>query len=112
MTCGRYISRTARACGGPQGGLLRSPGGGQSFLQVIRFVRRFPLMSIWMRRLSVTVVLLNMLWTASAMASEADLAIPDLHQGHFTIAGQTITAWNLLLYGAFVICGTLGISLY
>jgi K(+)-stimulated pyrophosphate-energized sodium pump len=45
-------------------------------------------------------------------ASEADLAIPDLHEGHFTIAGQTITAWNLLLYGALVICGTLGISLY
>src|SRR5205085_1093244 len=48
---------------------------------------------------------------AVARASEADLAIPDLHEGHFTIAGQTISAWNLLLYGALVICGTLGISL-
>ena len=30
----------------------------------------------------------------------------------FTVAGQQISGWNLLLYGAFVICGTLGISLY
>jgi K(+)-stimulated pyrophosphate-energized sodium pump len=48
----------------------------------------------------------------AARASEASLAIPDLHAGTFTIFGQTITAWNLLLYGALVICGTLGISLY
>src|SRR5262245_42717599 len=47
-----------------------------------------------------------------ALASEADLAIPDLHAGHFNIAGRTISAWNLLFYGALVICGTLGISLY
>jgi K(+)-stimulated pyrophosphate-energized sodium pump len=46
------------------------------------------------------------------LASEADLAIPDLHAGTFEIAGQTITAWNLLFYGALVIAGTLGISLY
>ena len=48
---------------------------------------------------------------AAASASEANLAIPDLHQGSFTIFGQTISAWNLLFYGSFVICGTLGISL-
>ena len=48
----------------------------------------------------------------SARASEADLAIPDLHEGKFTIFGQTISAWNLLFYGACVIAGTLGISLY
>ncbi len=48
----------------------------------------------------------------SLQASEADLKIPDLHEGTFTIAGQTVTAWNLLLYGSFVIAGTLGISLY
>src|SRR5688572_17272806 len=47
-----------------------------------------------------------------AWASEADLAIPDLHQGKFIIFGSEITAWNLLAYGALVICGTLGISLY
>src|SRR5215212_10403836 len=50
-----------------------------------------------------------------ASASEADLAIPDLHAGRFFNHGDPnggISAWNLLLYGAFVICGTLGISLY
>lgn len=45
-------------------------------------------------------------------ASEAALAIPDLHEGTFNLFGTTITAWNLLLCGALVICGTLGISLY
>jgi K(+)-stimulated pyrophosphate-energized sodium pump len=44
-------------------------------------------------------------------ASEADLAIPDLHLGRFDSLGG-ITAWNLLAYGALVICGTLGISLW
>ena len=47
----------------------------------------------------------------SARAGEADLAIPDLHQGTFDTLGG-ISAWNLLAYGALVICGTLGISLY
>src|SRR5688500_247866 len=50
--------------------------------------------------------------TSSALASEADLAIPDLHAGSFKLFGGTISAWNLLFYGALVICGTLGISLY
>jgi hypothetical protein len=60
--------------------------------------------------LLATLVLLG---TATAVhAGEADLAIPNLKAGHFTILGQDIPAWNLLLYGAFVICGTLGISLY
>src|SRR5271165_4498976 len=49
---------------------------------------------------------------AAALASEADLAIPDLHQGFFTIFGTQISAWNLLFYGSFVIAGTLGISLF
>jgi K(+)-stimulated pyrophosphate-energized sodium pump len=50
---------------------------------------------------------------ASAQASEADLAIPNLHAGHFTILGiEGISAWWLLFCGALVICGTLGISLY
>ncbi len=48
----------------------------------------------------------------SAHASEADLAIPDLHAGRFKLLGAEVSAWNLLLGGAFVICGTLGISLY
>ncbi|HTN73849.1 MAG TPA: sodium-translocating pyrophosphatase [Pirellulaceae bacterium] len=55
------------------------------------------------------------LWLAtasSALAGEADLAIPDLHAGKFIIAGQEVSAWNILFYGALVITGTLGISLY
>jgi K(+)-stimulated pyrophosphate-energized sodium pump len=48
---------------------------------------------------------------APAFADESDLAIPDLHKANFTIAGKTISAWKLLLYGALVITGTLGISL-
>jgi K(+)-stimulated pyrophosphate-energized sodium pump len=46
----------------------------------------------------------------AALASEADLAIPDLHEGKFF--NGAISAWNLLFYGSFVIAGTLGISLY
>ncbi len=49
---------------------------------------------------------------ASVQAGEADLAIPDLHKGKFTLMGQEVSAWNLLFYGSFVIAGTLGISLY
>jgi K(+)-stimulated pyrophosphate-energized sodium pump len=49
---------------------------------------------------------------STAVASEAQLAIPNLRDGHFTIAGQEISAWDLLFYGALVITGTLGISLY
>ncbi len=45
-------------------------------------------------------------------ASEADLAIPDLHAGSYTLFGVTISAWKLLFYGACVIAGTLGFSLY
>src|SRR5438045_2043062 len=52
------------------------------------------------------------LTAASAVhASEADLAIPDLHKGHFDSLGG-ISAWWLLFGGSWVICGTLGISLY
>src|SRR5207244_10262816 len=47
-----------------------------------------------------------------ALASEADLAIPDLHAGHFTIFGNDIKAWDLLFYGACIIAITLSISLY
>lgn len=55
----------------------------------------------------------SLLTGSTAFASEADLAIPDLNKnGSFTIGGNTITAGDLLFYGSFVICGTLGISLY
>src|SRR6516165_714866 len=57
-------------------------------------------------------IALLFLTAGGAYASEASLAIPDLHAGKFAIFGVEVTAWNLLFYGAFVICGTLGISLY
>lgn len=64
----------------------------------------------------LTPYILTLVWmplaAAAVMASEANLAIPDLHAGKFTIFGAEISAWNLLFYGALVICGTLGISLY
>jgi K(+)-stimulated pyrophosphate-energized sodium pump len=58
-----------------------------------------------------------LLFAANAtFASEADLRIPDLHgetgKPHFTIFGQPWSAWDLLFYGALVITGTLGISLF
>ncbi len=49
---------------------------------------------------------------SAARAGEADLAIPNLDKGNFTLAGRIISAWDLLFYGSFVIAGTLGISLY
>src|SRR5688572_5065943 len=48
----------------------------------------------------------------AAFADELDLAIPDLTKASFSIGGKSITAFNLLLYGALVITGTLGISLW
>ncbi len=67
-----------------------------------------------MKTLGKFVVSLALLLLAAlpVFASEADLAIPDLHAGKFTIFGVEITAWWLLFWGALVICGTLGISLY
>ena len=58
---------------------------------------------------SITVLVLT---ATCGWASEANLAIPDLHAGKFNIAGREISAWDLLFYGSFVIVGTLGISLY
>ncbi len=47
----------------------------------------------------------------STFASEADLAIPDLHEGTFHIFGTAITSWDFLFYGALIIAGTLCFSL-
>lgn len=61
---------------------------------------------------SVAVLLLT---AGGALASEADLAIPDLYQNgakHFNLPGVLGNAWWLLFCGAMVITGTLGISLY
>ncbi|MDR3653657.1 MAG: sodium-translocating pyrophosphatase [Paludibacter sp.] len=50
--------------------------------------------------------------SAKTYASEADIAIPDLHSGEFHIFGQVIKAWDFLFFGALVICFTLSISLF
>ncbi len=71
---------------------------------------RFVASNRWLWMLLALVALLAT--GTPVMASEADLAIPDLHAGKFTLFGTDISAWNLLLYGALVICGTLFISLY
>ncbi|MCL2154906.1 MAG: sodium-translocating pyrophosphatase [Leptospirales bacterium] len=60
---------------------------------------------------------LLLLNTITAFASEADLAIPDLHHGdHYRLLerflGVSITPFDLLFYGAWIIAGTLGISLF
>src|SRR5574341_2662281 len=47
----------------------------------------------------------------TAWASEADLKIPDLHEGRFDLFGG-LTGFQILLYGAMVILGTVGLSLY
>ena len=54
---------------------------------------------------------LMLLAATGVWAGEADLAIPDLHQGHFNTLGG-IDAWTLLAIGALVITGTLGFSIY
>jgi K(+)-stimulated pyrophosphate-energized sodium pump len=64
-----------------------------------------------LKPLLLSLVILFLAGTA-LQASEADLAIPNLHWGHFTIFGMEINAWWLLFWGAMVITGTLGISLY
>src|SRR5262249_35809965 len=53
---------------------------------------------------------LLLLAAGTARASEADLAIPNLDKKVFF--NNTVSAWNLLFFGALVITGTLGISLY
>jgi len=45
-------------------------------------------------------------------ASEADLAIPDLHEGTFHIFGGEVSSWYFLFYGAIIIAGTLFFSLF
>lgn len=45
-------------------------------------------------------------------ASEADLAIPDLHEGVFHIFGLEMSSWDFLAYGALIITGTLFFSLF
>src|SRR5512139_4317443 len=61
---------------------------------------------------TVLMVAAYLLGPLVAWASEADLAIPDLHKGApYTLLGG-IKPWDLLFYGACIIAGTLGISLF
>lgn len=64
-----------------------------------------------LKRISLLMSLL-VLFCVNMQASEADLAIPDLHQGSFHIFGNLVTSWDFLFYGAIIILGTLGFSLY
>ena len=61
---------------------------------------------------AVLLLFAALLITGKAHASEADIKIPDLHQGFFNIFGHVVKAWDFLFYGALVICITLGISLW
>lgn len=68
-----------------------------------------------MKKTKSVALLLAMLWGGLGphlYASEANLSIPDLHEGVFHIFGGSISAWNFLCYGALIIAGTLGFSLY
>ncbi|MHB9055379.1 MAG: sodium-translocating pyrophosphatase [Paludibacteraceae bacterium] len=67
-----------------------------------------------MNKLKRTVILIFTAFFTSigAFASEADIAIPDLHEGTFHLFGNVVTSWDFLFYGALVICFTLGISLF
>jgi K(+)-stimulated pyrophosphate-energized sodium pump len=56
-------------------------------------------------------VVVTFLGGTAARASETSLAIPDLHHGSYPKLGN-LTPWQVLFYGACVIAGTLGISLY
>ncbi|KAA6339509.1 K(+)-stimulated pyrophosphate-energized sodium pump [termite gut metagenome] len=66
-----------------------------------------------MKRIKNISLLLSLFLGGSltASAGEADLAIPDLHEGTFHFFGTSVSSWNFLLGGAFVIIGTLFFSL-
>ena len=69
--------------------------------------------NLWPKlKLMLLLVVAYLLIPLAAFASEADLAIPDLHKGApYTLLGG-IRPWDLLFYGACIIAGTLGISLF
>ncbi|MDR1720670.1 MAG: sodium-translocating pyrophosphatase [Dysgonamonadaceae bacterium] len=66
-----------------------------------------------MNKFKFILLAIGMLMTSgvSMLASEADLAIPDLHEGTFHILGSGVSSWDFLFYGALIIAGTLGFSL-
>ena len=61
--------------------------------------------------MACTLLVYGFAFISGAFANEANLAIPDLHEGTFHIFGGSITAWDFLFYGALIISGTLGYSL-
>ena len=65
-----------------------------------------------MKHVKQIILFLVFLVSSGALfASEADLKIPDLHEGHYPYFFN-LTAWQLLFFGAWIIVGTLGISLF
>src|SRR5512136_867472 len=69
------------------------------------------LKNVW-PKLMLLIVIGYLIIPVAVFASEADLAIPDLHKGApYTLLGG-IRPWYLLFYGACIIAGTLGISLF
>lgn len=67
--------------------------------------------AVWLKRM-LLMVAAYLFVPLTVFASEADLAIPDLHKGApYTLLGG-IRPWDLLFYGACIIAGTLGISLF
>jgi len=71
-----------------------------------------PKLSSSVVRMLFAALLAGIFMPGALAASEADLKIPNLKEAKFSIAGQEIDGFKLLFYGSFVICGTLGISLY
>lgn len=66
-----------------------------------------------MKKILTRFFMLSMIFLGqtAAWASEADLKIPDLHEGHFSLFGS-LTGFQILLYGAIIILGTAGLSIY
>ena len=81
----------------------------KSYGAVNFYNQRFTMSSLKRILLTAGVFLFS---TVQIFASEADLAIPDLHKGAPYKHLGGITPWDLLFYGALVIAGTLGISLF
>ena len=67
-----------------------------------------------MKHLKNLIILACLLFgsSLSTFASEANLAIPDLHRGVFHVFGVEMTSWDFLFYGALIITGTLFFSLF
>src|SRR5262245_42165181 len=70
----------------------------------------FPALPRWAGLLAFLLGLVLFSTATPALAGEADLAIPDLHMKVFF--NDSVDGWWLLFWGAMVITGTLGFSLY